>query len=188
MAGNVTALSLGRSLLLKDGTHAVLLARTLASTTAAPPARQGAALALHNCALDAEQCSRLVDAAGDTLVPSLLRPLAPHSGDDEPLREACANAVASLAGSADGRRALWAAGAPELLRKAYEEEQAAGVCAIMEHAVRLGRVLLFVGASTVANLPQHCQAALLMSDGREADDLDTQSAGESGSGVVLHEL
>lgn len=158
VAGNVSALPLGRRLLLQDGTHAGLLARVLASPTAAPTARQGAALALRNLALDSELCPRLLCAADGVLVPALLSPLAPHSGADEPLREACADALAAVAGSAEGRKALWAAKAPDLLRRAYEDEQARGVCAALEHA-----------------------AELLMSDGREMGE-----GGETGA-VLLQE-
>ncbi|WIA33946.1 hypothetical protein OEZ86_007041 [Tetradesmus obliquus] len=55
---------------------------------------------------------------------------------DDAVREALAEAVAVLATADAGRKALWKVSAPELLRKAYEDEEHPGVCQAMEHAAR----------------------------------------------------
>ena len=64
---------------------------------------------------------------------------APARGPDpeEGVREALAEAVLSLAGTAPGRAALWRAGAPDALRLAYADEEGPGVCEAMEKTARL---------------------------------------------------
>jgi hypothetical protein len=56
---------------------------------------------------------------------------------EESVREALAEAVLALAGTAPGRAALWGVGAPEALRVAYADEEGAGVCEAMEKTARL---------------------------------------------------
>ena len=119
-----------------------LLARALASPGAASAARWGSATALRNCALDVELHEALLRPDGDNVslvVPALLAPLAPSARTAEqsvPLREACADALAALAATEAGRAAMWAAGAVEAMRAAYEDEQAPNVCTALEQAVR----------------------------------------------------
>ncbi|KAF6255311.1 hypothetical protein COO60DRAFT_1641647 [Scenedesmus sp. NREL 46B-D3] len=55
---------------------------------------------------------------------------------DDSVREALAEAIAVLAATDAGRKELWKVSAPELLRKAYEDEEHPGVCQAMEHAAR----------------------------------------------------
>jgi len=56
---------------------------------------------------------------------------------EEGVREAVAEAVLLLAGTAPGRAALWDVGAPEALRLAYVDEEGPYVCEAMEKAARL---------------------------------------------------
>ncbi|KAF8057110.1 PRY3 [Scenedesmus sp. PABB004] len=65
-------------------------------------------------------------------------PAASGSGRDPDVtvREALAEAVAVLAATDAGRKALWKVSAPEVLRQAYEDEDAPSVCSAMEHAAR----------------------------------------------------
>jgi len=143
VAANVSNLPAGRALLVApaDG-RVVLLARALAAPGAAAAARWGSATALRNCALDEELHGALLAAVGNgasPVVPALLAPLAPAARVAEqavPLREACADALAALARTEAGRAAMWAAGAVESMRVAYEDEQAPRVCAALEQAVR----------------------------------------------------
>jgi hypothetical protein len=146
VAANVSSTPLGRALIAAAGEgRAALLVRVLCAEPggggAAAVARRGAACALRNCALDAAVHGALLSgggAEGDALVRALLAPLSPRvrAAEDEGVREACADAIAALAGSDAGRAALWAAGAVEALRVAYEDEEVPGVCAALEHAVR----------------------------------------------------
>jgi hypothetical protein len=79
----------------------------------------------------------LLQEGGALLLPALLAPI---SGTGEPcveVRTALAEAVQCLAGTEKGFDALWAAGAPELLRKGYAEEEAPGVCEAMEATAEL---------------------------------------------------
>ena len=143
VAANVSNLPAGRALLVAptDG-RVALLARALAAPGAAAAARWGSATALRNCALDEELHGALLAPVGDSaspVVPALLAPLAPAARVAEqavPLREACADALAALARTEAGRAAMWAAGAVEAMRVAYEDEQAPRVCAALEQAVR----------------------------------------------------
>ena len=61
----------------------------------------------------------------------------PPPDADEDVREALAEAVLSLAGTAPGRAALWDVAAPEALRVAYVEEEGPYVCEAMEKTARL---------------------------------------------------
>ena len=56
---------------------------------------------------------------------------------EEGVREALAEAVLALAGTAPGRAALWEVAAPEALRVAYVEEEGPYVCEAMEKTARL---------------------------------------------------
>ena len=136
VAANASAVPLGRRLLMKDGAHAVVLLRRLSAGEASEPARKGCALALRNCLMDVELCSQLLTECGADLVPALLRPLGSDGRGDEELRCACADALASLAATTEGRAALWAAGAPKLLQSAYEREDDAAVNQSLERGVR----------------------------------------------------
>ena len=134
---NATAQPPGRALLLRGGADtAQVLARVLLSRTAPLPAREGAAVALRNLAIDPATRSALL-LAKEAVVAALLLPLRPpHAACDAALREACADGVASFAADDDGRKALWAAGAVELLQRCYDEEKEPDVCAALESAVR----------------------------------------------------
>ena len=134
---NATAQPPGRALLLRGGADAAqVLARVLLSRTAPLPAREGAAVALRNLAIDPATRSALL-LAKEAVVAALLLPLRPpHAACDAALREACADGVESFAADDDGRKALWAAGAVELLQRCYEEEKEPAVCAALESAVR----------------------------------------------------
>ena len=139
MTANATSVPLGRKLLVREASHCRALLSHLQSPSAVPATRQGCAVALRNLLLDKEHALSLLERSGEALVPALLLPLTPGDAarGDEQLREACADAVAALAASAEGRAALWAAGAPKLLQRAYEEETAEGVNSALEHAAGL---------------------------------------------------
>ena len=134
---NATAQPPGRALLLRAGVDAAqILARVLLSMTAPLPAREGAAVALRNLSLDPVTLDALL-LAKEAVVAALLQPLKPpHAALEAALREACADAVASFAAADAGRKALWAAGAVELLQRCYDAETEPAVCAALESAVR----------------------------------------------------
>lgn len=139
VAANASAVPLGRRLLLKDDAHAIVLIQRVQAGDESEPARKGCAVALRNCLMDAELCPRLLAICGDKLVPALLQPLGVIGRGDEELRCACADALSSLAASPEGRAALWSAGAPKLLSKAYEDEVSVAVNAALERGVRIPR-------------------------------------------------
>ncbi|KAK3277591.1 hypothetical protein CYMTET_14410 [Cymbomonas tetramitiformis] len=131
---NVCRTTVGRKLLLAPGTGYVraLLPQLKAEL---PDRRLAAAETIRNCCLDKEvSLSLLLNEAGPDFFPSLLQPI---SGKDpfEPdsrVRQAVAEAVEMIAGHSEGCGQLWAAGAPELLRSGYADEQVPGVCEAME--------------------------------------------------------
>jgi len=177
VAANVSSLPAGRAVLVApaDG-RVALLARALTSPGAASAARWGAATALRNCALDAELHKALLHADSDNaslVVPALLAPLAPAARTAEhsvPLREACADALAALAATETGRAAMWAAGAVEAMRAAYEDEQVPHVCAALETAVRALPVRV---CRRVLAHSSHVQADLLITRGKaEAEQME----------------
>ena len=177
VAANVSSLPAGRAVLVAPADGRVsLLARALASPGAASAARWGAATTLRNCALDAELHDALLRPDGDgasLMVPALLAPLAPAARTMEqsvPVREACADALAALAVTETGRAAMWAAGAVEAMRAAYEDEQAPHVCASLETAVRF--LPRWACSYALAHAP-HAQADLLITRGKaEAEQKD----------------
>jgi len=161
VAANASATPLGRSLLLKDGTHALVLLKRVQEGEASEPARKGSAIALRNCLMDAEHCPRLLADCGAKLVPAMLQPLGVVGRGDEELRCACADALSSLAATPEGRAALWAAGAPKLLQRAYESEDSEAVNHALERGVRPSM------PSSLHPNKRCTQAALLVTEGRE---------------------
>ena len=68
----------------------------------------------------------LAQEGGPLLLPALLEPI---SGNGEPsveVRTALAEAAQCMAATEEGFDALWAADAPNLIRKGYSEEEAPG--------------------------------------------------------------
>ncbi len=184
VAANVSSTPLGRRLVAAPGEGRVpLLVRVLGAPAAAAVARRGAAAALRNCALDADTHGALLGDDAGALVTALLAPLAPaaRAAEDAGVREACADALAALAGSDAGRAAMWAGGAVEALRSAYEDEEVPGVCAAMEHAVRacaVTRMRLLACAFDAGAICCTLQAALLMTKGQEGPEGDAEGEAE----------
>ncbi|GFR42528.1 hypothetical protein Agub_g3428, partial [Astrephomene gubernaculifera] len=136
---NVTRLAAARRLLLQPGRG--LLAALVSQLAAWNPLRRlGASGAIKNCVLSAEEDGTLEAVLSE---PQLLRHmLRPISGQqplekEDTVRECMAEAVLVLAGSERGRDVLWEVGAPEALRKGYEDEQHPGVCVAMERTAEL---------------------------------------------------
>ncbi|KAJ9528470.1 hypothetical protein QJQ45_020358 [Haematococcus lacustris] len=137
---NVTRLHAGRALLLQPGRG---LLQVLAGQLKAPDLvrRQGAACALRNCCLAAEEDGTLdLICSDEPTVRALLDPLngkSARGAEDAGVREALAECVMVLAGTERGRKALWAVKAPEIIKKGYELEEHPGVCRALEHAAAL---------------------------------------------------
>jgi len=120
-----------------DSPDAITTLALVLPSMAPLPAKEGAALALRNLAL--ETSSRATMLLCTDMIPALLQPLRPpHAAATDALRGACADTIASLAADDCGRQALWAAGAVKLLEQCYEAEPDDGssVSAALERAVR----------------------------------------------------
>ncbi|KAG2501293.1 hypothetical protein HYH03_001093 [Edaphochlamys debaryana] len=136
---NVTRLPEARKLLLQPGRG--LLAALVAQLQSWNALRRlGSSGAVKNCVLSAESDGTLDAVLADKVViEHMLRPIngQPPLEKEDTVRECMAEAVAMLAGTAQGRDVLWDAGAPEALRKGYEDEHHPGVCTAMERAAEL---------------------------------------------------
>ncbi|KAG2448786.1 hypothetical protein HYH02_006138 [Chlamydomonas schloesseri] len=143
---NVTRLKEGRQLLLQPGRG--LLAALVSQLQSWNALRRlGASGAIKNCIMSAEDDGTMDAVLDDkSLLPHILRPIngqEPKEKEDS-VRECMAEAVLVLAGTERGRDALWEAGAPEALRKGYEDEQHPGVCVAMERTAEI-----FLSNSTI---------------------------------------
>ena len=142
---NVTRTPEGRRLLCDAGGGGLgAAAAALRAPAASDLRRRGCAAALRNCCLSAAESE---DLEGVLAQKGALKDiLAALCGDDSPgatgdpdatVRQHLAEAIVMLAASDEGRGALWDAGAPEALRRAYADEEDADVCAALEEAARL---------------------------------------------------
>mmetsp|Transcript_16450 Transcript_16450/g.22739 ORF Transcript_16450/g.22739 Transcript_16450/m.22739 type:complete len:324 (+) Transcript_16450:44-1015(+) len=90
---------------------------------------------LKNCAMDKQDgVAMLLAEGGSLLIPEMLHPVSgrqPRELSTE-VRQAMAEAVQLMAAHEDGFDRLWAAGAADLLREGYIDEEAPGVCHAME--------------------------------------------------------
>uniref|UniRef100_A0A7S0QSZ1 Protein HGH1 N-terminal domain-containing protein n=1 Tax=Pyramimonas obovata TaxID=1411642 RepID=A0A7S0QSZ1_9CHLO len=102
--------------------------------------RRSIATMLKNICMDKKKgVPALLTEGGATLLPAMLHPISgkdPREAD-EAVRQAVAEAVQLLAGSEEGFDQLWTAGAPELLRAGYVDEEGPGVCEAMESTAEL---------------------------------------------------
>ncbi|GLC41216.1 hypothetical protein PLESTB_001526000 [Pleodorina starrii] len=143
---NVTRLPEARRLLLQPG-RGLLQALVSQLQSWNSLRRLGASGALKNCVMSAEEDGTLVCILEDrTVLTHMLRPIngQPPVEKEDTVRECMAEAVLVLAGTDKGRDALWEAGAPEALRKGYEDEQHPGVCVAMERTAEI-----FLSHSTI---------------------------------------
>jgi hypothetical protein len=119
-----------------------LLSQALVSQLQSPNVvrRKGAAGAIRNCCMSAEEDSTLQHIISDEVVlERILQPLSATEPieKDSTVRSLLAEAVAVLAKSEEARKALWGVKAPDMLKKGYEFEESHDVCAAMEAAARL---------------------------------------------------
>ena len=132
--------------------------------------RAAVASLLKNLCMDrGRSVPALLQEGGALLLPALLAPI---SGTGEPsveVRTALAEAVQCLAGTEKGFDALWSAGAPELLRKGYAEEEAPGVCEAMEATAEL-----FMTHNMFDNVDKEEGGG----DGHDSDEEDRDRQGE----------
>jgi uncharacterized membrane protein YgcG len=160
---NLTRHAAARRVLLEPGRGTL---GALASQLRAPSPlrRRGCAFTLKNCCLASEEDATVEAIGAEQEAWGVILGVMAAGADAEPagdVREALAEAVLCLARAEAGRKALWAAGAPELLRKAYELEEHRGACEAMEGA-----------------------AQLFMADGFEpADEEDLTADGDGENGV-----
>ncbi|KXZ46514.1 hypothetical protein GPECTOR_43g951 [Gonium pectorale] len=143
---NVTRLAEGRRLLLQPGRG--LLAALVSQLQSWNSLRRlGASGAIKNCVMSAEEDGTLDSILDDkTALQHMLRPIngQPPLEKEDTVRECMAEAVLVLARTDKGRDVLWEAGAPEALRKGYEDEQHPGVCLAMERTAEI-----FLSHSTI---------------------------------------
>ncbi|EFJ52357.1 hypothetical protein VOLCADRAFT_103022 [Volvox carteri f. nagariensis] len=143
---NVTRLREARLLLLQPGRGLLqALVSQLQSWNALR--RLGASGALRNCIMSAEEDGTLDSILEDrTALTHMLRPIngQPPLEKEDTVRECMAESILVLANTDKGRDALWEAGAPEALRKGYEDEQHPGVCMAMERTAEI-----FLSHSTI---------------------------------------
>lgn len=147
---NVTRIKEARALLLQPG-RGLLQALVSQLQSWNSLRRLGASGAIKNCVISAEEDGTLEAVLVDR--EALRHVLRPISGQqplekEDTVRECLAEAVLVLARTDKGRDALWEVGAPEALRKGYEDEQHPGVCAAMEQTAEL-----FLANSTIDSGP-----------------------------------
>lgn len=133
---NVTRFKEARQVLLEPG-RGTLGALASQLRSASELRRRGCARAIKNCCFSCEGDGTVEAIADDSdALGGILDVLCGESRSepDGEVAEALAEAVACLAKAPAGRKQLWKANAPELLRKAYEFEERAGVCEAMESA------------------------------------------------------
>jgi hypothetical protein len=133
---NVTRIKEGRQVLLEPGRGALkALASQLRSKNELR--RRGCSGAIKNCCFTCEEDGTVDDIGEESAaLADILGVLAgiPEMEKDDIVRENLAEAVLCLAKVPEARKKLWAADAPELLKKAYEFEEHPGVCEAMEGA------------------------------------------------------
>jgi Domain of unknown function (DUF383) len=135
---NVTRFREGRQVLLEPGRGAL---KALASQLRSPSElrRRGCSGAIKNCCFTCEEDGTVDDIGKESAaLTDILGVLAgiPEVEKDDIVRENLAEAVLCLAKIPDARKKLWAADAPELLKKAYEFEEHPGVCEALEGAAQ----------------------------------------------------
>lgn len=136
---NVTRFAAGRRLVVEPGRGAL---GALASQLRSPSAlrRRGCAGALKNCCFSCETDGTVGALAGEGGALAGVLGVLGGAGEaeaDAEVRQALAEAVVCLARAPEGRAALWAANAADLLKKGYEYEEHRGVCDAMEAAASL---------------------------------------------------
>ncbi|KAH7616908.1 putative Protein HGH1-like protein [Nannochloris sp. 'desiccata'] len=135
---NVTRFKEGRQVLLEPGRGALTaLASQLRSKSELR--RRGCSGAIKNCCFTCEEDGTVEDIGEESsALADILGVLAgiPEIEKDDIVRENLAEAVLCLAKVPDARKKLWAADAPELLKKGYEFEEHPGVCEAMEGAAQ----------------------------------------------------
>lgn len=147
---NLTRLEAGRAVLTDQHLAAAsVLVEQLESGSATR--RRGAAACLKNLCMEEESVKSVMDQLGEphhieteiqegggtlkkTLWEKLLQPLSGRvpKEHDAQVRALVAETVLCIASYDAGRKALWKANAPELLRKGYEYEEDPAVCSAME--------------------------------------------------------
>mmetsp|Transcript_11925 Transcript_11925/g.22778 ORF Transcript_11925/g.22778 Transcript_11925/m.22778 type:complete len:235 (+) Transcript_11925:70-774(+) len=136
---NVSLLPEGRDVLLAPGTgHLTQLLPQLKSKCV--ERRIAVATMLKNCCMDKSiGVEKLLAEGGTQLLSTLLQPLSGTQPREHcvEVRQALAEAVQLLAATELGFDKLWTAGAPELLRAGYTDEEAPGVCEAMEATAEL---------------------------------------------------